>query len=68
MSVTLEFIGERLEALTIEVRRLSGEVAQLRNEMDGQFSLMTAKHSGVEALERIVAEHGRRITVLERKP
>jgi hypothetical protein len=66
--VTLTLLGEHIQTLIGEVRRLSGEVAQMRSEMDGQFSLMTAKNAGVEALERLVADHGRRITALERKP
>jgi hypothetical protein len=68
MTVTLEFIGERLEALTTEVRRLSGEVAAMRSEIDGGFHMMRGTDGRVEGLRMIVDAQGQRITALERKP
>jgi hypothetical protein len=66
MTITLELLGKQMETLIGEVRSLRESVDGMRTELDGQFLLMTTKQAGVEALERLVALHGRRITALER--
>lgn len=55
-----------LKDIQSRLGRIEEQLSAMRSEMDGQFSLMTAKHAGVEALERLVAAHGRRITALEK--
>jgi hypothetical protein len=66
MTVTLELLGKQMETLISEVRGLRESVDGMRTELDGQFGLITAKHAGNEALERLVAALARRVTVLER--
>jgi hypothetical protein len=60
-------IQERLTAIESRLDRIEATLTELRVELDGQFGLMTSRNSGLEALERIVAGHGQRITALERK-
>jgi hypothetical protein len=43
-------------------------LTEIRSEMDGQFELMMSRGHKADALEKIVAAHGRRITALERSP
>jgi hypothetical protein len=68
MTVTLEFIGERLEMLIGEVRGMRVELSAMRSEIDGAFHMMRGTDTRVEGLRLIVDAHGQRITALERKP
>jgi hypothetical protein len=56
-----------LKDVQTRLGRIETSLAEIRSEMDAQFSLMTSKHAGIEALERLVAAQGRRLTALERK-
>jgi hypothetical protein len=45
---------------------IEAKLDDIRTELDGQFQMMTSRNSGWEALARLVAEQGKRITALER--
>ena len=66
--VTLQLLGEHMQTLIGEVRRLTSEVAAMRAEIDGGFHMMRGTDGRVEGLRMIVDAHGQRITALERKP
>lgn len=61
-------IQERLFGIEHRLEKIEVALVELRVELDGQFSLMTSKNKGAEALERLVAAQGKRITALENRP
>jgi vacuolar-type H+-ATPase subunit D/Vma8 len=67
MIVTLDILGEKLDALIMEVRATRAELTDMRAEIDGGFHTMCSADDRIEYLRRIVDAHGQRITALERK-
>ena len=59
-------IQDRLSGIETRISGVEATLMEMRSEMDGQFELMMSRGHKADALERIVASLGRRVTALER--
>ena len=65
--ITLDWLGQQMQTLIVEVREMRAELSAMRSEIDGAFHMMRGTDGHVEGLRRIVDAQGRRITALERQ-